>query len=267
MKAEDTKLYTNAMNYNNGPEFMRNEVDMWHIGGSLLLQEVIKMQKTLGFGGLQSEIGYNYIKKIKIISILDICCGPGNFPNHLSLYVPNIKVTGIDLNEEFLNYARQTYNHLGWKFINIDATSFDLKKKFDFITASSAYHHISDEKKCQFLKNISSHLIEGGKIIICENFLPKYNNKFSRINAIHKYYSALKDYYLQGNATSEAIKLIEEVYQLELSGEEEHKVDFQRFVEHVKNANLEIEIDRIIWQPEEFHKSNAGSHVLLLRKN
>ena len=60
----------------------------------------------------------------------------------------------------------------------------------------------------------------------------------------------MKTYYLQGNATPEAIKLIEEVYQLELSGEEEHKVDFQRFFEHIKNVGLEIEIDRIIWREQ-----------------
>jgi len=265
MKSEDTILYSNAANYNNGPEFMRNEVDMWHAGGSLLLQEIIRRQKRSGFGGLQSEIGFEYREKIKHISILDVCSGPGNFPNYLSLYIPNIQVTGIDLNEKFLDYARQAYGHLGWRFIKADATILNLKKKFDFVTASSAYHHIPDEKKVQFLEKIASHLTKDGKIILCENFLPNHDTD-ARTDAIHKYYSALKNYYSQGNATPKALELIEEVHQLELSGEEEHKVDFRKFQEHVRKVSLQIEVDRIIWQPEEFKEDNAGSHVLLLRK-
>ena len=86
------------------------------------------------------------------------------------------------------------------------------------------------------------------------------------MNAIEKYYRALKKYYSEGNGTEEAIEAIEEVRQLELSGEEEHKVDFKRFKNHVRNAGLEIEKDFVIWQPEEFIADNAGSHTLLLRK-
>ena len=265
MKAKDTRLYTSAASYNNGPEFMRNEVDMWHAGGSLLLQAVVRAQKAGGFGGLQSEVGRGYREQISPVSILDVCCGPGNFPNHLSLYVPDIHVTGIDLNEGFLDYARKAYGNLGWLFINADASDFDLGKKFDFVTASSAYHHIPDEKKCLFLEKIVSHLAEEGRVIVCENFLPSYNDG-SRTDAVHRYYSALIDFYEHGNATPEAIRLIKEVYALELSGEEEHKVDYQRFLEHVKKAGLEVEADRVIWQPREFQEDNAGSRVLVLKR-
>jgi hypothetical protein len=58
---------------------------------------------------------------------------------------------------------------------------------------------------------------------------------------------------------------INEVYQLELSGVEEHKVSKKIFAAHVEQAGLRIEQDVIVWQPKRLRDSNAGSHVILLK--
>ncbi len=162
--------------------------------------------------------------------------------------------------------ARARFRRWGWDFLKEDATRFNLKKLFDYVLLGSAYHHIIDDNKRKMLVCVNNHVAKTGKVIVCDNFLPKYDSLSARQDAIREYYETLIGYYLAGNATREGIEIIKEVYQLELRGEEEHKVDFQRFQEDVIAAGLEIEVDRIIWQPGEFVDDNAGSHVLLLRK-
>lgn len=234
MKSKDTNLYSSAEVYLNAPENMKNEVEAWYIGSALFLQQVVKNQKQTLFGGLGKETGLKIQRELRSVSVLDVCCGPGNFVNYLNLVCSKIEVTGIDTNEIFLRSARERFKEFGWQFLKEDATNFNLGRKFDFVVASSAYHHIEDKKKIDFLKNIVSHLSGNGKVIVCENFLPKYSNILSKNKAIKKYYKILKAYYNKGNANPEAIKAIGEVQQLELSGEEEHKVHFGMFKDDIK---------------------------------
>ncbi|HLD07002.1 MAG TPA: class I SAM-dependent methyltransferase [Candidatus Nanoarchaeia archaeon] len=259
-------LYGSSERYLNGPDGMRNEVDMWYTGASLFLQEVMRKKRPNEFGGLHEESGIEARTELKTISVLDVCCGPGNFANHVGLFYPKLDLTGIDINDEFLESARKRFSTHGRNFLKMNAIDFQLGRTFDFVLASSAYHHIEDEDKRRFLKSIKEHLSKSGKIIICENFLPYYDNdKKLRSDAINRYYKALIAYYARGNATPEAIDVIREVYQLELQGEEEHKVHYQRFKQDVEEEGLVIEVDRIIWQPKDFRADNAGSHVLLLK--
>ena len=254
-------LYSSAARYLNGPEGMRNEVDMWYAAAMLVLQESVK-NLAGGFGGLGERIGNDVRKSLPNISILDVCCGPGNFANYVSLLYPHLEVTGIDTNETFLACARERFGSQGWKFLQEDAAAFDLGRTFDFILAGSAYHHIEDAQKIAFLQRMGRHLSDG-RIVMCDNFLPEAS---ARADAVNRYYHALIEWYEQGNATPEAIEVIREVHQLELRGEEEHKVPFSRFTEDAKQSGLEILLDRPIWQPPEFRADNAGSHVLLLAR-
>lgn len=266
MKAEETKLYTSVEAYLNGPEGMNNEVCMWAVAGGLLVREVMKKVKGHKFGGLHQEKGLEMKAQLPKISILDVCSGPGNFPNYLSLYYPKISVVGIDINNLFIEEANKRFSKYGWRFLNRDATNFDLSRKFDFVTASSAYHHIQDQGKIDFLKKIREHLSTEGKVLVCENILPSYKSNQERSKSVANYYSDLIRYFASGNATPQAINAIQEVYALEKSGIEEHKVDFHRFKQHICKAGLEIELDIPVWQTRSFRKDNSGSHVFLLKK-
>ena len=260
-------LYESADQYLKGPECMRMEVDMWHAGASLLLQEVIRKQRGSGFGGLYGNLGLKAKRELPIISILDVCCGPGNFLNYVTLVYDfnKIEALGIDINDQFIENAKKRFKKSIFSFITGDAIGYQFGKRFDFILAGSAYHHIEDENKVKFITNMRKHLKENGRIIMCENFIPEYSNVASKRDAINRFYKALKIYFSTGNATPEAIDILEEVHQLELTGEKEHKVSFAEFEQDLNKSGLEIVVDRIIWQPKEFRQSNAGSHVLMLR--
>ncbi|MBI2631385.1 class I SAM-dependent methyltransferase [Candidatus Pacearchaeota archaeon] len=267
MKTEESNLYTSAEAYLNGPDGMNNEVTMWAVSAGVLLKELVKKGVNTMYGGLHQNIGLEIKKLLPECSILDMCSGPGNFPNYLSLVSDKIRVIGVDINPLFVKSANERFGQYGWQFIKADACSVNLMRQFNFVTASSAYHHITDELKEVFLRNINRHLLSSGKVIMCENFLPRYSSRRERINVVNTYYASLDDYFKEGNATIESQKAIREVRELELSGVEEHKVDFHRFKYHLKKSGLEIELDIPIWQPFSFKNSNAGSHVLLLRKS
>jgi len=263
MKTEDIQLYKSADAYLKAPEGMKNEVLMWFVGGGILMQELSKRMDNAPFGGLRHKIGYSENKKLGQVEILDVCSGLGNFANHLSFVCPKIRATCIDTNKEFIKYGKTKFKD--WEFIEADAVNFSLGKKFNFIIASSAYHHIADKDKLAFLKNLKSHLKDDGIVIVCENFLPDYQTEKERKVAIKLYYEELKNFYKKGNATKESITAISEVEHLEIAGEEEHKVSFRIFNEQIKKAGFVIDSDIVVWQAKLFYKDNAGSRVVVLK--
>lgn len=263
MNTKDIKLYRSAEHYLNGPEGMKNEVMMWYVAGGILMQELAIRSGCKPYGGLKNKVGYLENAKHKTIEILDVCSGPGDFVNHLSFVYPGIKAICVDLNESFVRYGQSKSKK--WHFIKADVVNFYISTKFDFITASSAYHHIEDGKKLNFLMNLKKHLKHGGVIIVCENFLPDYRIGNDRAAAVKLYYGELKKFYRNGNATKSSLKTILEVERLELAGVNEHKVSFRIFKEHIRKAGLEIDTDISVWQPKGFVRSNAGSHVIKLR--
>ncbi len=263
MKIEDTKLYTSADTYFEGPDGMKNEVAMWYIASGLLMREIAKRKGNLPFGGLGKTQGYAITPdKADTLDLLDLCSGPGNFVNHLSFAFPWLNAVCVDVNDTFLKAGQKQFDK--WSFINADVTKLDLGKQFDCVTASSAYHHIEHSQKIDFLKTIKKHLKKGGFALICENFLPEYSSDEERTESIKLYYSELISYYKEGNATEKSIEAIDEVFKLELAGVEEHKVTRAIFEKQVKEVGLSIDIDIVVWQSEKLRSSNAGSHVLVL---
>jgi ubiquinone/menaquinone biosynthesis C-methylase UbiE len=260
---KEIKLYESAKNYFAGPEGMKNEVTMWFVAAGLLMQELSKKIGNRPYGGLKGKRGYEENKKLKEINILDLCSGPGNFVNHLSFVFPNINITCVDLNVNFINVGRKVFKK--WRFVEGDATKIILNKKFDFIVASSAYHHVEDKDKSNFLKTIYNHLTDGGTAIICENFLPDYKTNSERKKSINKYYDELEKWFSVGNATNEAIKIIKDVRKQELNNEEEHKVSRKIFNEHVGKSGLKITTDIAVWQTHSL-MPDSGSYVVELVK-
>jgi len=265
MEAEKSNLYSSGEAYLKGSGVMKNEVTMWSVAAGVFVQEILRKEKKSIFGENPADIGSGIREEFGAVSVLDMCCGPGTFVNYLALVYPNIIVTGIDSNEAFIEYASRRFEGYGWQFIKADAKDFDLKRTFEFVTAASAYHHLEDEFKVDFLLNARKHLVTGGKVILCEQFLPLYSNKGTRTNAIDEYYALLREYCSKGDMTKETIQAIDETHQLELSGHEEHKVHYAAFELHAQAAGFEIELDIPVWKPREFKKDNAGSFVILLK--
>lgn len=263
MNSTHTSLYDSAANYFNGPEGMRNEVAMWFVAAGLVAQELSRRSGHAPFGGLKEAVGY-LNARLKKVNLLDLCSGPGTLANHLSLLLPGIQVTCVDVNENFVEYGIAALPK--FKFIHGNAVSTSLGKTFDVVTASSGYHHIEDKDKVRFLENIKRHLLSDGLAVLCENFLPRYRDPSERVDAVKKHYDALEYWFRQGNAADKALQVIGDVRQQELAGDGEYKVSLDIFQDHVQSAGLKIETDTIVWQPDNLRGDGSGSHVVTLRK-
>ena len=81
--------------------------------------------------------------------VLDLCCGTGQLAVHF--LEKGYKVTGIDLSEHMLHFARENasqYIRSGQaKFIKDDASTFSLTERFGLVVSTyDALNHLKDEE-------------------------------------------------------------------------------------------------------------------------
>lgn len=97
--------------------------------------------------------------------ILDIGCGYGYGSFMLSTVAK--KVVGIDISEERIHYAKNTYKALNLEFLCVDALQYSKKFKeepFDSVIAMEFIEHINNTK--EFLKSTLSLLKDDGLMIL-----------------------------------------------------------------------------------------------------
>lgn len=80
--------------------------------------------------------------------ILDVGCGRGFYLKTLGSWSQNLRIYGVDLNQEYLNVSK---NFLEGKFISLikaDVTDLPLKDDFfDRVIASEILEHVNDDQK------------------------------------------------------------------------------------------------------------------------
>lgn len=80
--------------------------------------------------------------------ILEIGCGRGFYLKTLIDVLPDLGITGIDLNKKYLSVAKKFIDNEEVKLINADATNLPLKNEtFDRIIATEILEHIPDDQK------------------------------------------------------------------------------------------------------------------------
>ena len=95
--------------------------------------------------------------------VLDLCCGTGQLA--AVLLENGYKVTGVDISEGQLKYARK--NAPGARFVKADARAFKLKKKYDavFCTFDALNHILKIEEIRQVFQRVGACLKSGGVFI------------------------------------------------------------------------------------------------------
>lgn len=96
-------------------------------------------------------------------SLLEVGCGIGSLSHELAELGYN--VTSIDMNKDFINYAKKKYSHLkNLKFQLNDITKKTFPNKFNLIVSEEVIEHVKDQKS--FLKNIRASIDENGYLIL-----------------------------------------------------------------------------------------------------
>jgi len=110
----------------------------------------------------------NLIKngKIKPCKVIDIGCGEGF--NSIFLSSRGFDVTGIDLSERAIKYAKENARNkkVSARFIAMDVNDLGkLKEKFDFVLEWALMHHIAPQIRQRYVKDLSRLLNNGGKYL------------------------------------------------------------------------------------------------------
>lgn len=96
-------------------------------------------------------------------TVLDLGSGNGFLSYNLVTNINNVKVLGIEMNKNNINFARRHYQHPNLKFILGNALKNLPEKKFNVVTLSNVLEHI--ENRTEFLKQIKKK-IKPDKLII-----------------------------------------------------------------------------------------------------
>jgi ubiquinone/menaquinone biosynthesis C-methylase UbiE len=205
--------------------------------------------------------------------VLDLCCGTG-LPMSMFIEHKNIgKIVGVDISNQYLEWARSrfsTYENI--MFVEGDAIESNLPKgMWDIVLLCSAYHHIEDERKQNFLDYVYKLLKPDGKVVIAENILPPYElgNNESYKMAVKKFYEhVLLTAENENPSLSEDVKgLIQRVAQYGYDGDYEYKVSFEIFERHISQSNFTIIYQQKIWPFTDFDNlSSGGNYVLVLTR-
>jgi len=126
--------------------------------------------------------------KIKPCKVLDVGCGEGFYSVYLAK--EGFDVTGIDLSENAIKYAKQNAEKAGVKarFIAMDILDLDrINEKFDFIFEWALLHHIIPEKRKKYVENLRKLLNKNGKYFsICFNIKDRKFNMGKKLRTVPK---------------------------------------------------------------------------------
>lgn len=141
--------------------------------------------------------------------VLDMMCGPGYLLGKIKRKRPDLDLTGVDINSEFIRFARLNYRKI--KFIRADARKWKTKEKFDLILCTGGIHHLPYKDQKPLLISIKSMLSPGGFCIFADPYIDDYSNEKERKKAAEKlgneYTLAVK----RKNAPSEIVKATHDI--------------------------------------------------------
>ena len=120
--------------------------------------------RDMRFNEQNKDIWLNAIGAKAGDNILEIGCAGGVFCHKLKQYVPNISITGVDLDSAHIEYAESKFEETGVQFINADATSLPFGDNlFDLCYSYTVSEHIPHEP---FFKEQYRVLKNGGRIVV-----------------------------------------------------------------------------------------------------
>jgi SAM-dependent methyltransferase len=120
-------------------------------------------QGVVGGNALRRRIIQNHARPRPGDKVIDIGCGPAQALQSL----PNVEYLGLDINPDYIAFARRTYGHKG-TFVVGDTRSLLGDSRFkdaDIVIAVSVLHHLDDEEAADCIRFAHDALKQGGRLI------------------------------------------------------------------------------------------------------
>lgn len=111
-------------------------------------------------------------------SLLDIMCGPGYLLSKIKEVRPDLRLTGVDIDERYVSYGQKTY--LGISFEKGDVLDWKPKTQFDMVLCTGSVHHIPYEHQGAAITNIVRMAKPDGLVIISDCYVDDYSTETER---------------------------------------------------------------------------------------
>ncbi|PWW38688.1 MULTISPECIES: class I SAM-dependent methyltransferase [Paenibacillus] len=134
------------------------------------------MNYDLEFGGETGKYDFFLeLAKSHPGNVLELACGTGLTTIYLA--EAGIQITGVDIVEPMLAYARHKAKDLPVEFIEADARTFESDQRFSmiYLTGNAFQAFLSDEDQIALLQTVYAHLEPGG-IFVFEMRNPEGND-------------------------------------------------------------------------------------------
>ena len=254
--------------------------DLTYRDNPQLYEEVEDIPGEKAMFSRAAEIITGYAKKHPHgISVLDLCCGTGPIIEYLPADSPRPlfkSITGVDISKKYLDFASNKYFYLptfGYmhglelNFVQADAVEYTHPERVDLVLASSAYHHIEDERKVSFLNKIHEQLKDNGIVVFCENLIGDYNNLEARAKSVTNFYMKRIEEMKEMRITDRRLDLVKRVLQYELDREYEWKHPYRIFMENLRETGFEIVSEEKVWPSVKmFDDEKVGDFVIVAKK-
>jgi SAM-dependent methyltransferase len=114
---------------------------------------------------LEPLLRHNDISRVR--RVLDVGCGPGT---NTAVFA-HADYVGIDINPQYLDYARRRFNR---RFVQADLLEYSAEdgNLFDFVLVNSFFHHVDDAGARRILAHLARHIAPGGHIHILDLVMP-----------------------------------------------------------------------------------------------
>jgi 2-polyprenyl-3-methyl-5-hydroxy-6-metoxy-1,4-benzoquinol methylase len=212
------------------------------------------------WGILMKEIQESVFKEApKGATVLDLLCGPGYLLGQIQSQRPDLRLTGVDLESEFIEFARKQYTRVD--FIVADAAEWKAEGHYDVIVCTGGLHHLPYEQQEPFLQKIASLIADGGFAIIADPYIGAFSDELSRKLASAKLGYEYLVATMRNGADEEVIRatvgiLMNDVLLVEYkSSIQKMKPLFEKYFSKV--------VMRKTWPAEE---SDFGDYYFILRK-
>jgi trans-aconitate methyltransferase len=142
------------------------------------------------------------LKNLRVKTLCDVACGDGYLLELIRKKYPDLGLTGIDIDSEFIKNARK---NVSANFRKIDA--FKLKEKFDVITLNLALHHF--DNTIGLIRHLLS--LTNKTLIISDQIRPKNEKELiQRLEKRKKIVGNNETYYYDENEKSSILEAYSE---------------------------------------------------------
>jgi 2-polyprenyl-3-methyl-5-hydroxy-6-metoxy-1,4-benzoquinol methylase len=135
--------------------------------------------KYMPWGNLIKEVEAYVIKHApKEGTVLDLLCGPGYLLGKLQKQRKDLKYHGIDLETEFIKYAKKTYPNIAFEVA--DVLRWKSGIQYDVILCTGGLHHLPFKQQEPFIKKLSQIVKKEGFVIIADPYIDDFSSEQDR---------------------------------------------------------------------------------------